>query len=87
MKIYKLTLRQPWWGAWKQFGWDKGVPGFGIAKDKLMTNDMVEVHLNGLKYLISSQEALQLAQRYNSYFVTKTGIKLVSIPKTAFKSI
>lgn len=87
MKTYKLTLRQPWWGAYKQFGWDKGVPGFGIAKDKLESYDEVEVSFQGNKYKITSQEALRIAQQYNSYFVTKSGVKLVSIPKTAFKSI
>ena len=87
MKTYKLELRQPFWMAWKQFGWEKGVPGFGIAKDKLLTNDNVMVNYQGIKYLISSQEALQIAEKYKSYFVTKTGVKLVSIPKTAFKSI
>ena len=87
MSTYKLSLRQPWWGAWKQFGWDKGIPGFGIAKDKLDTYDNIEISYQGNKYLISSREALELSQQYKSYFVTKTGVKLVSIPKTAFKSI
>lgn len=87
MKTYKLNLKQPWWGAWKQFGWEQGVPGFGIAKDKLLTHDNVMISFQGIKYLISSQEALEIAEQYKSYFVTKTGVKLVSIPKTAFKSI
>lgn len=30
-----IRIREPWWGAWKQFGWPKSTWGVGIDSKKI----------------------------------------------------
>lgn len=84
MAIYKFKLKQPYWGGWKKYGWTKGDPAFGISLDQVKKSDYIEIVFQGNTYVIASLTALELAKKYNSYFTTKYGNKLIEVPKSAF---
>jgi hypothetical protein len=81
-----IMLREPYWGAWKKYGWEKGVEGMGVSieavKEAEEKKKKIMVRLLGRgAYEISPKMALKYAGR----FVSRDNKVLLVIPRNKFK--
>jgi len=81
-----IKIREPWWGAWKKFGWKKGVPGVGIRKDIIVKAHqegkglLITVGKKEDQYFISPNKALDYVAKRKSIFLARKGTVLYVIP-------
>jgi hypothetical protein len=89
-KYLQFRLHQPYWSGYKKYGWAKGVPAIGISeklvKYAFKVGKHIRVNTQWGNLEISPIKARREARKYQSYFMTK-GIKLLEIPRTAFRAI
>lgn len=86
-----IHLDQPYWGAYKQYGWKERVPGLGLSKglvDKAKELDKkIMVKYQYGKFEITPDKAIRIHKKYNSTFVTRNKVILYEIPKNEFKRV
>jgi hypothetical protein len=84
-KYLVITLREPFWSAWKTYGWEYGVEGFGVSLEAIKKaqeiNKKIRVRLLRYgSYEISPQKALEAGRK----FITRDNKPIMVIPRTAF---
>lgn len=86
-KNLPITIDQPWWGAWKKFGWSQPTWGIGIKKSKVEAAivagyDYFEVSTNKAKYLIKPGDVEKYAMTHDTMHKAKQGVILYVVPET-----
>jgi hypothetical protein len=84
-----LTLRSPFWSAWKRYGWEEGVEGFGISLLAIKKAEQLnkKIRINVIKYgsyEITPKKALDFM---GNYFFPRDNKILLVIPRTSFDRI
>lgn len=88
MKIY---IKEPFWSAWKKFGWDKGIPGVGLDVNTVQqaVNRKEDLEISLYTYpetFIISGELVQSICESNHYIHhAKNNTTLYIIPKNILK--
>lgn len=83
-----LSLREPYWGAWQKYGWERGVEGLSVSlkaveyAESLKKNLVVILKKYGI-YRITPERA----QKFGKVFVARDNKGLLCIPRTAFTKI
>jgi len=91
MKKFQIKIKEPWWGAYKRFGWDNKVWGVGLNKKDVDVAAIhgidLEVHVwkFKIKYLISAKEVIDYSTEHKTIFTARAGTKLYVIPSTLLK--
>jgi hypothetical protein len=59
-----INIKMPYWGAWKEFGWDKGVWGIGLQKRYLEGSSFLRIYseYHNLYYQVDLGEARKVAK-------------------------
>jgi hypothetical protein len=83
------TLYEPYWSAWKRYGWTKGVEGFGIAIEALEKTEelglKIKVHVVKYgSYEISTKKARKWM---HTKFLPRDHKPIIVIPRTEFDKI
>lgn len=84
-----ILLREPFWSAYKRYGWEYGVEGFGVSKEAIEKAEELgkKIRVNLLKYG-SYEITAKRAQKYaNNVFIPRDNKPLIVIPRTEFKKI
>lgn len=82
----KIHLRNPYWGAWKEFGWQKGDYGIGISESKLnqalASKERLEITIGASDkvYSIDPVYFIKKALSLNAKYTAKDDTKLLLIP-------
>ena len=84
-----ITLHQPYWGAWKKYGWDYGVEGMGIAPEAIeKAREMgKKLKVNVTKYGSYEITPLRCEPFMKYIFIARDFKKLIVIPRTAFDKL
>lgn len=85
-----MKLEQPYWGAYKKFGWPQGTEGISVS-------------MEAIKYCLKKHKKLKVIVTDNKYgtyeitptsalgkgsiFSTSNGTVLVCIPRTVYKKV
>ena len=87
-----ITLREPYWSAYKKYGWDYGVEGYGVNIKKVReardTGEPIDIKYKSLVYTVSIKKLLKFYEEspIKPLFKTKRGnVTLVQIPRTLMK--
>lgn len=87
----KVSLKKPFWSAWKQYGWTEGDEGFGINEKIVQrakrTNKKILITTTFGMFEITPDKAEKMCRTYLSYFVTHGGVRLFIIPRSSCKKI
>ncbi len=89
----KIHIIEPFWGAYKFYGWGERIPGIGIAEkvvmDSLRNKEQIIVTIgkDPSHYEISPVTVVNLAKKYNSIKQVRHGIKVAVIPQNKLKKI
>lgn len=82
-----IKLDQPWWGAWKQFGWEENVPGVGASRftvelaEKLGKKIKVTYYRDrSIKYVMTPSKWQKLKEKYNSVFYGRSNVEIWVVP-------
>jgi hypothetical protein len=90
----KRHINEPWWGAWKRFGWGEKIPGLGLSKAD--TDKLAETHDKWIltvgkdqdtEYEIAAVTVQNLAAKYKSTFMARDNTTLYVIPQNELKKI
>lgn len=85
-----VHIAEPFWSAWKFYGWDKGIPGIGLAervvKQHAVTKEPIRVTIgkDPTVYKISPVTVVNLAKKFNSVRTVRMGVKVAVIPQNQF---
>ena len=85
----KIDIRQPFFGAWKKYGWPKGTWGIGIKRKKItdagLKGEKITITLRGkpTEYQITPKKALI----HGKLFMAKFNTKLLVIPLFQFDKV
>lgn len=88
MKITHIV--EPFWGAWKFYGWDKPIPGIGLSEkvvmDALRNREKIKVTIgkDPEEYEISPVTVVNLAKKYHSVKQVRSGVKVAVVPRNEF---
>lgn len=87
-----FIIHQPFWGAWKIFGWPKGVWGVGLNLEKLKKAKRegvkkVRVFAYSNEYVCSFEKLKNFINKYKPAYMVGKGVILVVVPYTLFKKI
>lgn len=83
-----LKIKEPWWGAFKRFGWPKGTWGVGLNKRDVdaaaKSDDLVDLHIWKFKtvYRTSAKAIQEYAKGHNTLYTARAGTQLYVIPST-----
>lgn len=87
-----ITLREPFWSAWKRYGWEYGVEGYGvdreIIRESIRSNETLHIKYRESLYSIKPQKILKFyaESELKPIFRTTRGHKvLLIIPRTLLK--
>jgi hypothetical protein len=87
----QIRIHDPYWSAWKRFGWAKNVEGFGLSnkliKYAFKKNKHIRVSNKYGKYEIPPVRACREAKKHDSRYEARNGTELLVVPRTAFKRI
>jgi hypothetical protein len=86
-----IVIEAPFWGAWKQYGWDNKQAGIGLNEEVIKTAEswkksiLVQVKRYGT-YTISAKKAKAYIQEHPDevYATRNSGIKLHVLPISVF---
>lgn len=87
-----VKIKEPWWGAWKNFGWKKGTWGIGISKtivDVAAAQSLdlkIEVWKFKSIYVIPAQDIVDYVTANNTAHIAK-GTVLYVIPSTMLQPL
>lgn len=86
--IFKMKIREPWWGAWSKFDWPHGTWGVGLKKDEVdmaakTAESILRVQVVRFKkeYDIDPRKVQEYAQTNDTHHIAK-GVKLYVVPHT-----
>lgn len=81
-----VAIREPYWGAWKEFGWDKSVWGLGINEAILFgkQEEFLRIYseYHKIYYLVNVAEARARARLFKE---KRKGVTLYVIPMTILR--
>lgn len=82
---------EPFWGGWKIYNWDKGIPGIGLNEKIVLEalrdkkKILVTIGKDPTVYEISPVTVVNQAKKYNSIFKARYGTKLAVVPQNQFR--
>lgn len=84
-----FKIREPYWGAWKRYGWDRGVWGVGLNLKRLKSGKErgvkeVLIKTRGETYQISMLSLTRLFRKERPV-ERKKGIQLLVVPNKILK--
>ena len=86
-----IRLQQPYWGAWEKYKWEKGIEGFGLSEDLILKaikkEKKIMISFKYGRYEIVGEKALEVSQKYQSFFKARDGTLLLVVPRTACRKI
>lgn len=86
-----LKINEPFWSAWKKYGWTPKVPGIGIKKEFIQKMEkeggtiFVRIGKEKQVWQISTTKAINLAKKHNSVYHARRGVTLYVIPQDALE--
>jgi len=87
----KIVIQEPWWSAWKTFGWAKSIWGIGFNSkeiDKAIINrEQIEVSIYKSKemFKISPVTIKNYAEKNKTMYLAKHNTNLYVIPSTELR--
>jgi hypothetical protein len=91
MKI--LNIKEPYWSAWKAYGWEKGVAGIGISNEvigealKNKSDIYIYIGKDTTLYQIDPYKVLELSMKYHSKKTVGHGVSVKVIPINELEEI
>lgn len=84
-----MKLKEPWWGAWSKFGWEKGTPGFGLKADEVESalGDIIEVQTRGEAYRLDALTIVEECTKHNWTYTARNNTRLYVMPQSAFTQV
>lgn len=88
-----IKLHEPWWGAWKKYGWERGTPGFGvregIVREALAEGKKILISTKGISYIVEAQKVTDFLNEQEQLpkYKTAKGTSIIVLPKTLFDEI
>ena len=89
--MIEVHIKEPFWSAWKFYGWEKPTPGIGINEQivDLAVRQMEDIHItinkDPKKYTISPKMILEIATKYNSRKPVGVNTIVIVIPISVLK--
>lgn len=87
-----ISLKQPYWGAWKKYGWDHGVEGYGVdmkkVKEAMKTGENIEVSYQRQTYTVPVSKLVKFYEESPIkpvFHTNRGGVTLFEIPRTLLK--
>jgi hypothetical protein len=83
----KITIHEPWWGAWSKFNWPKPIWGIGIKKkdilEALQKGERVFIHVDRLNedYWFSPDKVYAYCKQRKAMYLAGKKTLLYVIPK------
>lgn len=83
-----IHIQEPWWGAWKRFGWAKSIPGIGIDSQKVaqaidkQEQLILRIGKESQLYRISPVTVRNVCAKYNSTFKARYNKTLLVVPQS-----
>lgn len=87
-----IKIKEPWWGAWKQFGWEKGTWGVGLKKlaveQALKAGEVIDINVWKFKttYHVQPQAVIDYANQHKTGHLAK-GTLLLVVPSSLLETI
>ena len=82
-----IRLNEPYWGAWKKYGWPRGIEGFGLSRELLdraiAENKWIMISFPYGRYEITGKKAMKYAEKYKTSFRARADVTLFVIPRSA----
>lgn len=82
-----IKIREPYWGAWKKYGWEKGRWGIGLKADVVDevagVNGILRIEIGKVNETlkIKAKVVQHFAKENNTEFTAKNKTRLYVIPK------
>ena len=87
MKALAIKINEPWWGAWKQFGWANRSWGVGLKKadveSAIVNGQTLEIFIrkNKKSYTIDPAKVKEYSQTNKTQFLAKHDTLLYVVPE------
>jgi hypothetical protein len=89
----KIHIQEPWWSAWKKFGWAKGIWGIGINKNivelarKKRESLIITIGNDKTEYCVSPITIINFYERNKTSYIARGNTNLYIIPQTLLSKI
>lgn len=88
-----IHIHKPWWGAWKKFGWEKGIPGIGV--NHKLVNDAFgnqeklyfQIGDNPTVYEIPGTTILRYYIKNKTKYKARKGVLLYVFPRNLLRKV
>ena len=87
----KIKIQEPWWGAWKKFGWANKIWGVGFKKKDIMKaikkKEQIELKIWEFKedYMISPITVYNYVQKHRTTHLARHNTLLYVVPNVLLK--
>ena len=92
MGTIRVMLKEPYWGAWKKYGWDYGTPAYSLkestVKNAIVCENDIVVEYKGVKYKLDIEgfRAWYKDQTVKPIHITR-GTRLICTPKFLYTEL
>lgn len=83
-----VHIKEVWWTAGKKFHWMGSPTGIGLKMSDLINQQslMISIADNDKPYFLNCEIGLDYVAKHNTFWNTKSGMKLGIIPLTLLKN-
>jgi len=86
-----ITLREPYWSAWKRYGWQQGVEGFGVSKEAvdyaIEKKKHLQVHVMKYGTYDINPKKLKRTATVQRFFIPRDKKPIYVLPRFAFSRV
>lgn len=92
-KTRKIRIQEAWWGAWKHYGWAKGIWGVGLdidtVKEAILDKQKLELQIYTFphRYLVSPTTVQNYALKNGTLYKAGKKTWLYVIPQTKLEKM
>lgn len=92
MGTIRVVLKEPYWGAYKKYGWEYGTPAYSLkhstVKNAILCENDIVVSYKGVNYKLEIEKFREWykEQEMKPIHITR-GTRLICIPKFLYAEI
>lgn len=86
-----MKLNEPYWSAWKKYGWEPQTHGYGLSKNLIRTADLLQkkvaVLYDDIYYEATTRKLIDYYKKNKTEYEARRETPIIVFPYTLFKKV
>lgn len=86
-----MRLKEPYWSAWRKYGWEPDTYGYGLSKNLIRTADLLDkkiaIHVDNAFHEATTKKLIDYYKENKTDYEAKRETPVIVFPYTLFKKV